>query len=64
VVYCFSKAKASVAYNQQATSNIISLVQFGKLPDDSRCEAFLDRKRIPGGDHSGFPELDTDKLSE
>ena len=39
VVYCMSKAKASAAYNQTATSNIISIVKSGRLPDNSKCEA-------------------------
>ena len=64
VVYCFSKAKASAAYNQQATTNIISILRHGKLPDNSKCEAFLDRKRIPGGDRTDFPCLPCDKLSD
>ena len=64
VVYCFSKAKSSAAYNQQATVNIISIVKKGELPSNSKCEAFLYRKRIPGGDRSGFPDLPEDKLSE
>ena len=63
VIYCFSKAKGSAAYNQQATSNIISIVKCGKLPDGSKCEAFLDQKRIPGGDTSGHPALPQAKLS-
>ena len=57
VVYAFSKAKASAAYNQTVTSNIISIVKYGKLPDDSKCEAFMGGSRIPGGDRTGFPEL-------
>ena len=64
VVYCFSKAKPSAAYNQYATSNIISIFKHGKLPEESRCEAFLDGKRIPGGDRTGFPDLPDSKLSE
>ncbi len=64
VVYCFSKTKPSAAYNQQATTNIISIFQHGKLPEDSRCEAFLDRKRIPGGDLTGLPDLPEGKLLE
>ena len=49
VVYCFSKAKPSAAYNQEATANILSILKHGKLPDDSRCEAFMEGERIPGG---------------
>jgi hypothetical protein len=64
VVYAFSKAKPSAAYNQQVTTNIISIVKEGKLPDDSKCEAFLDQKRIPGGDRTGFPNLPPGKLTE
>ena len=44
VVYCMSKAKASAAYNQTATSNIISIVKNGRLPDNSKCEAFMEGK--------------------
>ena len=62
VVYCMSKAKASAAYNQTATSNIISIVKNGRLPDNSKCEAFMEGKRIPGGDRSGFPELPIGEL--
>ena len=64
VVYSFSKAKASAAYNQFATTNIISIIKHGSLPDDSRCEAFLDGKRLPGGNREDFPDLPEDKLSE
>ena len=58
--YCASKTKPSAAYNQQATTNIISIVKEGKLPNSSKCEAFIDGERIPGGDRSKFPELPTD----
>ena len=61
-MYYFSKAKASAAYNHTATANIISIVKKGRLPDSSKCEAFLDRKRIPGGDRTGFPELPEGEL--
>ena len=64
VVYCFSKAKGSAAYNQQDTTNIVSMVKHGRLPDSSQCEAFMSRKRIPGGDCMGFPPLDSNKLGE
>ena len=64
VVYAFSKAKASAAYNQYSTTNIMSIIKHGKLPDDSKCEAFLDGRRIPGGVRDGFPDLPQDKLSE
>ena len=64
VVYCFSKVKGSAAYNQQATTNIISIIKHGKLPAESKCEAFLERKRIPGGNRTGYPALPQDKLSE
>ena len=65
VVYCFSKAKGSAAYNQTATTNIISIVMDGKLPDGSKCEAFTGGKRIPGGDKSLHPTLQSyEKLSE
>ena len=64
VVYCLSKAKASVVHNQQATTNIISIVRQGKLPDNSRREAFLDKKRISGDDRTGFPDLPCRKLSD
>ena len=36
----------------------------GKLPDDSKCEAFLDGKRVPGGDRNGVPDLPEGKLVE
>ena len=64
VVFCFSKAKGSAAYNQQATTNIISIVKTGQLPDGSHCEAFLGRKRIEEGVRHGFPPLPSDKLGE
>ena len=51
------KAKASAAYNQTVTANIISIVKHGRLPDDSKCEVFLEEKRIPGGNREGFPDL-------
>ena len=59
VAYAFSKAKSSAAYNQFATSNIISIVKYGKLPDESRCEAFLERKRIKGGNRDNLSALPT-----
>ena len=64
VVYAFGKAKGSAAYNQSATSIIISIVKNGRIPDGIKCEAFLDGKRLPGGDQSDFPELPEGKLSE
>ena len=65
VVYCFGKAKGSAAYNQTATLNIISIIKEGKLPDDSKCEAFLNMRRIPGGNMNGCPELpEGGKLSD
>ena len=54
VFYCASKTKLSVAYNQRAAINIISIVKAGKLPNSSTCEAFIDGERIPGGDRSHF----------
>ena len=64
VDFCMSNTKASAAYNRQATTNIISILGHGKLPDNSKCEAFLDRKRIPGGDRTDFPCLPCNKLSD
>ena len=64
VLYCLSKAKGSAAYNQQVTTNIIYIDKNGELPNDSRCEPFLDRKRIPSGNTAGFPDLPEDKLSQ
>jgi len=63
VVSVFSKAKGSAAYNQQATTNILSIVKHGELPANCKCEAFLDGKRLPGGDRTGLPDL-PDHLSE
>ena len=63
VVYCFSRAKASAVYNQQVTTNSIFILRHEKLPNNSKYEAFLDRKRIPGGDRTYFPCLPRDKLS-
>ena len=39
------------------------IMKHGKLPDNSKCEAFLDGKRVPGGDRTGFPDLPEGKLS-
>lgn len=64
VIYCFSKYKSSAASNHQATTNIISIVKDGKMPEGTKCEAFLDQKRIPGGDTTGHPALPQGKLSE
>ena len=64
VFYCISKCKPSAAYNQQATTNIISIMKEGKLPDSSKYEAFINGKRIPGGDRSMFPDLPKGKLQE
>ena len=64
VIYCFGKAKGSAAYNQEATTNIISIIKSGKLPNGSKCEAFLDGKRIPGGDRSVHPPLPCEKLPD
>ena len=63
VVYCMSKAKASAAYNQMATSNIISIVKNGELPDNSKCEAFMEGKIISGRDQSDFHELPIGELN-
>ena len=57
-----SKVKASAAYNHTATSNIIPIVKNGTLPDNSKCEAFMEGEKIPGGDQSGFPELPIGEL--
>ena len=62
VVLCFSQEKASAAYNHTATNNIISIVKRGRLPEFSRCEAFIDGKRIPRGERNGFPYLPTGKF--
>ena len=66
VIICyFGKAKGSAAYNQTATTNIISIIKQGKLPDDSKCEAFLSMNRIPGGNRDGCPDLpEGGKLSD
>jgi len=40
VVYCFSKAKASAAYNQQATANIIAIVKDRKKPKTANVKPF------------------------
>ena len=61
-MYCFRKEKVSAAYNQQATTNIIYTIRQGKLPDNSKREAVLNGKQIPGGDRTGFPLLPCDKL--
>ena len=61
-VFCFSQEKASAAYNQMATNNIILIIKHGRLPEFSRCEAFINGKRIPGGDRHGFPDLPTVKF--
>ena len=55
--------KGSAAYNQFSTSIIISIVKDGRIPDGVKCEAFLDGKRLPGGDKSDFPEPPEGKLS-
>jgi len=57
VVYSFGKAKGSAAYTQTVTTNILSIIKEGKLPDDSKCEAFLNMGRIPGGNVDKFPQL-------
>ena len=44
VLYCFNKAKPSATYNQQATTNIMSIFQHGVFLEESRYEVFLDRK--------------------
>ena len=43
VIYCFSKAKSSTAYNQQSTTNIISIVKNGILPDNVKCVFWVGR---------------------
>ena len=63
-MHAFGKAKGSAAYNQTATTNLISIIKYGKLPDDTKCEAFLDKKRIPGGDQSEYPDLPDSSISE
>ena len=64
VFYCFSKAKGSAAYNQQATANIISIIKTGRLPTGSKSEAFYEQKRILGGDLTSHPALQEGKLAE
>ena len=36
----------------------------GELPDGSKCEAFINGKRVPGGDRSSHPPLPTEKLPD
>ena len=62
VVLCFSQEKAITAYNQTATNNIILIMKHGRLPEFSRCETFIDDKRITGGDRQSSPYLPTDKF--
>ena len=62
VVLCFSQEKAITAYNQTATNNIILIMKDGRLLDDIKCEAFMEGKRIPGGDWTGCPELPIGEL--
>jgi hypothetical protein len=64
VVNTLTKAKASVAYNQYSTTQIMSIIKHSALPDDSKDEAFLDGKQIPGGVRDGLPDLPQDKLLE
>ena len=66
VIYAFSKAKPSAAYDAVANEVILSVLKEGKLPDNCKCEAFIDKKRVPGGDRSSHPPLpdDPDGLSD
>jgi hypothetical protein len=40
----FSKAKRNAAYNHHTTTTIIFVVKCGKMPNNSKCEAFLTRR--------------------
>ena len=64
VLYVFSKAKASAAYNQFSNTISMSILKHGTVPKNSKCEALQDGKRIPGGIREGFPVLPLDKLFE
>ena len=58
-------AKQKSVYDQQAISNIISIVKDRKLhPEGSKSEAFLNKKRIPGGNSTSHPERPEGKLTE
>ena len=64
VVYTFRMTKETIAYNQFSTTNIMSVIKHGALPDDNKCEAFLDRKHTWGSFRDGFPDLPQDTLLE
>ena len=57
VVYAIGKEKPSAAYDAAVTRAVVSIVKEGRLPEGCKCEAFLDRMRIPGGDNSNAPDL-------
>ena len=64
VIYALSKAKPSAAYITTVTDAIIvSIVNEGNLLEGRKCEDFINKIRIPGGDIACIPDL-PDGLSD
>jgi hypothetical protein len=49
VFFAMSKQKGSAAYDHTVIQDIVSIMKRGSLHEMSKGEAFLDRKRLPGG---------------
>ena len=57
VVYSLSKAKTCAACSTTVTNAIVSIVKEWNLPEGSKCEAFINKLRIPRGDIYGVSDL-------
>ena len=63
VVYALRKAKPIAAYITTVTDDMLYILIYGKLPEESKCKYFIKKVRIPGGDISGVSYL-PDGLSD
>ena len=54
IVYAFSNKNPCEAYNTTSHKHIMSILKHGTL-SDGKAEAFMNGKRIPGGDNSDSP---------
>ena len=63
VVYDISNVNPSASCSTNVNDAIVYIVKEGKIPKGRKCEAFINKVRIPGGDISGVPDL-PDGLSD
>ena len=57
VVYALSKVKPITSCSTIVTDATVYIVKEGKLPKGSKCEAFIKKVWIPGGDISSVADV-------